>query len=107
MEEKVYWFITVFEKCEDDGRGWPHIGDSRCWGFYTNREDALNTLHENRTDLFETCYHWAVLEPYYEGISGIGYKEDRQFFKYDKERDGYFEVDEPDYVKHVVGFAIG
>lgn len=107
MEEKVYWFITVFEYCEKDALGWPKFGATRCWGFYSNKQDALNTLHENRTDLWETCYDYAVLEPYYEGISAMGFKEDRQFFKYSIARDGYVEIEEPECCKHVVGFAIG
>ena len=107
MEDKIYWFITVFEYCEEDPLGWPKFGATRCWGFYCDKQDALNTLHENRTDLWETCNNYAILEPYYEGVCGIGDKEDRQFFKYDKERDGYFEIDEPACCKHIVGFGLG
>ena len=59
------------------------------------------------TDLWETCYDYAILEPYYEGICEIGNKSDRQFFKYDREKDGYFEIDEPEGFAHVVGFGIG
>ena len=106
MEDKIYWFITVFEKVKTN-IGWPDIGACRVWGFYTNKEDALNTLHENRTDLWETCYDYAILEPYYEGISEYCFEEDRQFFKYDAEKDGYFEIDEPEGFNHVVGFGIG
>lgn len=70
-------------------------------------EDALDTLHNNITDLWEYCYDYAVLEPYYEGICGYGSMEERQFFKFDRERDGYFEIEEPDCVKHLCGFSIG
>jgi len=107
MEDKVYWFITVFEYAEIDNLGWPKTGTTRCWGFYTNKEDALNTLHNNMTDLWETCYDYAILEPYHEGICGYGFKEDRQFFKYNREKDGYFEIDEPKGFNHIVGFGIG
>ena len=107
MEDKVYWFITVFETAETDNFGWPKIGDTRCWGFYTDKEDALNILHSNITDLWESCYNYAVLEPYYEGICGIGPKRDRQFFKYNKEENGYVEIDEPDGFNHVIGLGIG
>lgn len=74
-------------------------------GFYSNKQDALNTLHENRTDLWETIYNYAVLEEYYEGISN--HTMNRQFFKYDREENGYFEIDEPECVKHLCSFAIG
>ena len=57
--------------------------------------------------MWETCYNYAILEPYYEGISGYVFNEDRQFFKYNREKDGYFEIDEPEGFGHMVGFSIG
>ena len=94
MEDKVYL-------------GWPETGATRCWGFYTDKEVALKALHENWTDMWETCYNYAILEPYYEGISGYVFNEDRQFFKYNREKDGYFEIDEPEGFGHMVGFGLG
>lgn len=107
MEEKVYWFITVMEKIEPDDRYFAKTGSTRCWGFFCNKQDALDTLHNNITDLWEYCYNYAILEPYYEGICGYGFGEERQFFKFDRERNGYFEIEEPDCVKHLCGFSIG
>ena len=107
MEDKVYWFITVFEHAEIDNLGWPETGATRCWGFYTDKKVALKALHENWTDMWETCYNYAILEPYYEGISGYVFNEDRQFFKYNREKDGYFEIDEPEGFGHMVGFSLG
>ena len=93
------------EKIEPNERFYANFGDLRCLGFYSNKQDALNTLHENRTDLWETIYNYAVLEEYHEGISND--TMNRQFFKYDREKDGYFEIDEPECVKHLCSFAIG
>ena len=45
------YFITVFNKYDEFG-----IKDSRCWGYYHNLEDAIDTLTNNITDLWETCY---------------------------------------------------
>ena len=105
MENKSYWFITVMTRLETNSKGFLETGSTRCWGFYSNKEDALNTLHENRTDLWETIYDYAILEEYHEGISNSTLN--RQFFKYDMEKDGYFEIKEPECVKHVYGFALG
>lgn len=107
MDKQIYWFITVFEKAEIDKLGWPKTGTTRCWGFYKNKEDALDILHNNITDLWETCYDYAVLEPYYEGISGYNFDEPHQYFKYDKERNGYFEIDTPYRYGAVIGFSLG
>lgn len=107
MENKAYWFITVFETAEIDNLGWPKTGCTRCWGFYSNKQDALNALHGNYTDMWEYCYDYAILEAYYEGIGGYSFNEERQFFKYDKEQDGYFEIEAPQGFEHICSFAIG
>lgn len=104
MENKIYWFITVFERF-DSKYG---IKDSRTWGFYSNKEEALKTLKENRTDLWEHCYDYALLEAYHEGISGYAFEEGRQFFKYDQSIDSYLPMEiEPEEIKHYASFAIG
>ena len=104
MEDKIYWFITVFEEFDSQYC----IKNSRTWGFYSNKEDALKVLKENRTDIWETIYDYAVLEAYHEGISGYAFEEGRQFFKYDQSMDSYLPMEtEPEEVKHYVSFAIG
>ena len=103
MKDKIYWFITVFRNFD------PKYGtvDSRTWGFYSNKEDALKVLNENRTDIWETIYDYAVLEAYNEGISAYNFEEGRQFFKYNQELDSYKPIEEPEEVKHYASFAIG
>ena len=100
-----YYFITVMEKLEENPYYYVDTGCTRCWGFYTSKNTALTALHENWTDMWETIYTYAVLEEYYEGIGASTMH--RQFFKYDKDEDGYFEIDEPECVKHTYDFAIG
>ena len=107
MEEKVYWFITTFNyKLDSDCWDFAKITTSRCWGFYTNKEDALNVLHNNMTDLWETIYPYAVLEPYCEGVCGYCFEEPRQFFAYDPVKNGYFEIETPVCFEHLVGFGL-
>ena len=104
-EKEKYYFITVFEKIEADKLGWPNTGSSRCWGFYRQKDVALQALHENWTDMEETIYQYAVLEEYNEGIShATGYS---QWFKFDDEKGGYFEIEEPECAKHFIGWSIG
>ena len=101
MEEKTYWFITVFHDFDDK---WG-ISSWRTWGFYANKEDALDALMTNKTDMWETIYNYAVLEGYEEGI--CGYTFERQFFSYSIPENGYFEIEEPPCVKHICSFALG
>ena len=102
--EQMYYFITVFEKLDIDKLGWPETGRRRTWGFYKDKEIAFRALHENWTDMNETIYNFALIEEYEEGIGH--YTGNRQFFKYDKEKDGYFELDEPKEYKHFCSFAL-
>ena len=103
LNKKIYWFITVFRNF-DSKYG---TINSRTWGFYSNKEDALEVLKRNYTDLWETIYDYAVLEAYREGISAYDFEEGRQFFKYNEELDSYEPIEEPKEVKHFVSFAIG
>lgn len=104
-ERQSYYFITVFEKLEIDEAGYPDTGAMRCWGFYKDKDTAFQAVHENWTDLEETIYHYAVIEEYHEGISH--YTRYRQFFKFDVEKGGYVEIDEPKEFEHFIGFSIG
>ena len=100
------WFITVFQKVEPDDRWLAEFGAERCWGYYADRETAVQALHENWTDMNEYLYGYAVLEQFEEGISHYVWGS-RQWFKFDYERGGYFEIEEPECVKHLSSFAIG
>lgn len=105
MDEQKYYFITVFEKLELDNLGWSDTGYNRTWGFYTDKEIAFQCVHENWTDLEETIYHYALIEEYTEGIGHwTGY---RQWFRFDLEKKGYVEIDEPEGYNHFSCFAFG
>lgn len=99
------WFITVFEKFEINEYGFPDHGCMRTWGYYSDHETALQALHENWTDMWECCYAYAVLEKIGGGIAPSA--EYTQYFKYDRERDGYFEMRAPEHYDHFGNFALG
>lgn len=102
---QTYWFITVMEKFDIDEDFYVKTGCTRLWGFYSSKVDALQALHNNVTDMWETIYNFAILEEYYEGIgnsTGVRY-----FLKYDPSLNGYFEIEEPEYAKYICDFAIG
>ena len=99
-QEQTYYFITVFKNYNEYG---PY--SMRCWGFYKNFSDAIATVRNNITDLWETIYNYAVIEEYYEGIGRTTFN--RWFFKYNCELDEYQAIDEPKEMKHYAGFALG
>lgn len=99
------YFITVFEKCESDKTGSPHLGFQRTWGYYSEYKTAARALNENWTDMREGVYDYALIENIEEGLSPCSLE--RQWFKWDDERKGYFEIEEPKCVKYFVNFAFG
>ena len=99
------WFITVMTKIKPGEYGFPEFGSQRTWGYYKLYDNALLALNHNWTDMWENCYDFAVLEKMDEGV--CPYCEERHWFKYDIERNGYFEIEEPACVKCIVNFALG
>lgn len=98
------FFITVFEHLPSEEK-WLDIGNSDTVGYFDNYEDCKAALHTNRFDMHEGCYDYGVVEDISEGI--YKYAKQRWFFKYDPDRDGYFEIEEPECFKHLCGFAMG
>lgn len=101
------WFVTVIEKLDADGYGdgLCDTGCTRTWGFYSDVNDAINALHNNKADMHEYFYDYAIIEEYNEGICND--TSHYQWFKWDDERDGYFEIDEPRCVSRMCCFGIG
>lgn len=66
------WFITVFEKREINHLGWPEYGCRRTWGYYHDHNTALQALHENWTDMWETMpYLKKVFAQYLKAFGGL------------------------------------
>lgn len=99
------WFVTVVEKMEERSDKFIDTGFTRTWGFYSDKNNAVQSLRENRTDMRENFYNYAVIEEYEEGICND--TGERQWFKWDEDRHGYFEIEEPESVKWICCFAIG
>lgn len=105
----VIYIITVMEKdgSKRNEYGFPDYGKIRSWGFYFKKDHALEALHKNIFDIWETCYDYAVLEEMKEGIAVDCGKESRTFFKYDPKKNGYFECEEHENLAEICNFALG
>lgn len=104
-QEVNMYFITVFEGLEPSELFGMVYKDRRTWGYYAEYEQAVSALHLNKADMHEGCYEHALIEKIGEGISAN--VEEKQWFYWDKNSQGYFEIEEPEYVKRVTNFAIG
>ena len=117
ITDRSYWFLTTFERFESKNEKYDFMETGRCWGFFSDKQEAIEVLHHNETDLNEGIYDYAVLEEYSEGIcGGWGVCSDRYmysdvgihggkkgkaklFFRYDEEKDGFFEIERPESLK--------
>lgn len=99
------WIITVFSSVSRHPIAGINYSDERSWGFYTDKDVALQALHENWTDMWEYCYRYAVLECYEEGT--IAEFIESQWFEFDQGRKGYFEIDPPGGIPDTYGIVLG
>lgn len=102
------YFIACFEKdgTENVG-GFADFGAMRTFGYMSTFAEAEKALNENWCDMFECLYRYAVIEKIEPGkVKGlVSKKEDRKWFLYDRERDGFFQIEEPGAHEYTKNFA--
>jgi hypothetical protein len=100
------YFITCFQKYEIDKKtGVPDIGAERTFGYYPYKEWAVEDLHDNNCDIHEDLYNYAVIEKIPTGLYPLA--EERIFFKWDEEEQGFYEIDGADMQDCFGNYAFG
>lgn len=99
------FFITCFQKCELASDKFPKIGATRTFGYFPTKDLAEEALRSNSCDMYEYLYSYAVLEEIPEGIHPIC--NNRAFFRFDPDKNGYFPIEEPKIFEHYLNFALG
>lgn len=64
------------------------------WGYYWNREDAVDAVHRNVTDMHETIYPYAIIERLEPGLFPV--PKEREWFGWVEEKDGFYEIETPE-----------
>lgn len=98
------FFITLFEHLPEK-EAKLDIGDRFTCGYFDNYQECKDSLELNEFGFGEGYYNYAVVEEIGQGIY-MPTKE-RQFFKYNKEKDKYFEIEEPETLKRFYNFSVG
>lgn len=98
------FFITCFSKCEEDEYGL-NTGAYRTFGYYEDYETCKQALNENWCDMFEFLYTWAVVEKIGPGIHA--HAEEIGWFKWDDEKEGFFEIEKPKCTESYCNHALG
>ena len=103
----IIYTITCFQKVEMDDKGWLRTGASRTFGYFAEKDDAVEAMHHNTLDMWEYLYDYAVIEAMREGVHCEC--EEEIWFQYDRKRGGFFEIPKPEAVikSHVCNFALG
>ena len=105
MNSNPIYVVMVMTKCQLDERGFePDFGSSRIVGFYHSDEEAIEAVQNNKCDIREYTYDFALVEkinPGLYGATGV-----RQFFRYTNDY-GYVRIIPPSKFKYFMGFTIG
>jgi hypothetical protein len=98
------YFISVFTQYDKTKKGFPpDIGSYRAVGYYTNKKAAIDAVLENRCDIFEYTYTYAVVEHIEPGLYNLA--ADRWFFKWNLETSQYEPIES--FVDQYGNYAFG
>ena len=98
--QKMY-FITCFSNFESD-----YDKNYRTFGYFRDIDTCREALHENACDMCEARYYTlALIEEIREGI--YPHAKKLAWFRWDEERKGFYETEEPEWADGWYGFARG
>lgn len=99
------YFIVCFEYLPDeDSDAFIDFGDMRTFGFYNSFEECVKALNENRCDMYENYYDYAVVEEIACGIHPV--VKSKHYFEFNKEKNGFFEIKTPEYMKEYFSITL-
>lgn len=78
---------------------------TRCVGYYKDLEEAKKVVKNNKCDIFECLYEYAVIEKVEEGLYQLPKEE--YWFKINDDFNGYKEIEKPNEFKGWAVFGIG
>ena len=63
------------------------------WGYFWDKESAVDAVHRNVTDMHETIYPYAIIERLEPGLFPV--PKEREWFGWVEEKDGFYEIETP------------
>ena len=96
------YFIMV---AEDMGFVIDHMGSTRIVGYYGELETALTAVKENRCDIYENTYKYAIVEEVFPGL--YPFAPNRWVFEYNRRTGEYNLIDEPPVYLNYANLTIG
>lgn len=99
------FFITCFEKVGLDKLGWLDTGAERVFGFVRSFREAKDDLNNNNCDMHEYLYNYAIVEEMKPCIHPEVINA--WYFKWDEEKNGFFEIEKPKEFDHFCNISLG
>ena len=100
-DRKPIYRILLFSKIPTlDRYGWPDCGTLDDVGFYYEYETAVKAMHENWCDIRECMFEAGFILTHYPGLYYTALKEQRIYFEWDNDKQGFFEKEEPTCLEH-------
>ena len=99
------FFITCFSRRENGESESPDFSDMRTFGYFDSFEACNQALHENWCDMHECLYEFAVIEQIEQGIHP--HAKEMDWYRWDNEKCGFFEIDKPTETNGYCNYAIG
>ena len=81
--------------------GFPDIGASANMGFYYDLDDAIMTMNVNNADIRETVYDAGFILCRFPGMYQCVSSDERMYFVWNEDRQGYFQEEEPRIFRHI------
>lgn len=87
--------ILLFEKIEEDEFGYPNVGCQDRPGFYYELDAAITAMNQNWADIQDHAFHAGFILCRFPGLYQSATTENRIFFLWDEEKEGFFQEEEP------------
>ena len=86
--------------------GFPDEGSVHLPAFYYDYEDAVKAMHENVADIRECVYSYGLIIRLYPGAYMTAHIDDRTYFKWDDDKQGFYEAEEPELLR-ILAYGLG
>ena len=71
-------------------------------GFFYDLDWAIEAMNQNACDMEESCFNAGFILCRFSGMYPICLADARMYFVWDKEREGFFQQEEPEIFSHLV-----
>lgn len=98
------YFLTAMHLKTETGFV-PQPDNTRCFGYFIDKQVALQAADENWADMHECLYAWLLIEKIPEGLHAI--PEEEIWYKWDSGLSAWLHADKPEWSRGIINWSIG